>query len=103
MAIDTREKRQSVVGIGFYFSGPSVTPNASPDAEWRQEVGWGYPGIAAGAPVVELNFLSAGHGAQGGAIGDPYYGTLPQFVLLTTKRRAAGGLRPRRRKKVRVR
>ena len=51
MAIDTREKRQSVVGINFFF-GPSPTPNASKDQEWRQEVGYGYPGIAASAPAV---------------------------------------------------
>lgn len=49
MAIDTREKRQAIAAIPI---GPaSVTPNATKDAEWRQEVGWSYPGIAAGAPT----------------------------------------------------
>ena len=47
MAIDSREKRSSVVGISF-FSGPSPTPNASKDQEWRQEVGYSYSGILAG-------------------------------------------------------
>lgn len=50
MAIDSREKRQSVVAISFYPMGPSVTPNASKDQEWRQEAGYSYSGIAAGAP-----------------------------------------------------
>lgn len=45
MAIDTPEKRRNVAGIPF---GPGVTPNATPDAEWRQQVGSGYSGIAAG-------------------------------------------------------
>ena len=31
-----------------------VTPNSGKDQEWRQEVGWGYPGILAGeAPPEE--------------------------------------------------
>jgi len=49
MAIDSREKRASIVGIN-YLSGPSPTPTAAKDQEWRQEVGYGYPGILAGAP-----------------------------------------------------
>ena len=52
MAIDTREKRQAVASISFYWAGVNVTPNATLDVEWRQEVGWGYPGIAPAAPVV---------------------------------------------------
>jgi hypothetical protein len=48
MAIDTAEKRRAVAGIGIVIFGPGVTPNATPDQEWRQEVGWGYPGILAG-------------------------------------------------------
>lgn len=52
MAIDTAEKRKSLVGLQ-YWSGPGVTPNASPDQEWRQEAGYSYSGIlAGGAPVV---------------------------------------------------
>lgn len=50
MAIDTREKRASVAGINR-LAGPSVTPNASKDQEWRQEVGYSYSGIAAGGAV----------------------------------------------------
>ncbi len=58
MAIDSREKRASVVGIN-YLSGPSPTPNAAQDQEWRQEVGYGYPGIAAGGagPVLTTRYL----------------------------------------------
>ena len=50
MAIDSREKRASVVGINR-LAGPSVTPNSAKDKEWRQEVGYSYSGIAADAPV----------------------------------------------------
>ena len=53
MAIDTREKRQSVVGIQ-YLSGPSPTPNAAKDQEWRQEVGYGYSGILVAALVLRI-------------------------------------------------
>lgn len=54
MAIDSAEKRASaawtVTGLGVN----TVTPNASPDQEWRQESGWGYMGVAAGDPVVAI-------------------------------------------------
>lgn len=50
MAIDSAEKRKSLVGI-VQFMPVGVTPNVAKDAEWRQEAGWGYPGIAAGAVV----------------------------------------------------
>ncbi len=49
MAIDDREKRQAVSSLKRRRTA-TVTPNASKDQEWRQEVGWGYPGIAAGDP-----------------------------------------------------
>ena len=52
MAIDSAEKRRSAAGVGFWVFGPGVTPNASKDAEWRQQAGWGYSGIAAAAPVI---------------------------------------------------
>lgn len=44
MAIDNAEKRKSISGITV-FIGPGVTNNASPNVEWRQESGYGYPGI----------------------------------------------------------
>ena len=50
MAIDSKEKRASVSGINM-INGPGVTPNASKDAEWRQEAGYSYSGIAAETPV----------------------------------------------------
>lgn len=43
MAIDSREKRQSLANR--MPLPPTVTPNASKDKEWRQEAGWGYPGV----------------------------------------------------------
>jgi hypothetical protein len=48
MAIDTAEKRKSIAGIP---TGWGVTSNATPDAEWRAEVGWAYSGISYGAAV----------------------------------------------------
>lgn len=47
MAIDTAEKRRSVSGL--LVIAPGVTPNADKDAEWRQEVGFGFYGLAAQA------------------------------------------------------
>lgn len=52
MAIDSAEKRKSVSGTIMHPFGPGVTPNASKDAEWRQQVLWSYSGIAADAPAV---------------------------------------------------
>ena len=51
MAIDTREKRASVVAIPYPWAGVSVTVNAAKDQEWRQQVGWSYSGILAGATL----------------------------------------------------
>jgi hypothetical protein len=51
MAIDTAEKRRSAGAIG-YLPIPQVTPNASPDAEWRLEVGGVYSAIIISAPAV---------------------------------------------------
>ena len=66
MAIDTREKRASIAGI-TRLAGPGVTPNASKDQEWRQEVGYSYSGIlAAGAPTVRLMGALAGQGGLAG-------------------------------------
>lgn len=50
MAIDTRERRQAVSSLKRRRTA-TVTPSASPGQAWRQEVGWGYPGILADAPV----------------------------------------------------
>lgn len=62
MAIDNREKRQSVIGINMWLA-PSPTANASKDKEWRQQAGYGYSGIAAGAaapsngyPIINLYY-----------------------------------------------
>ena len=52
MAIDTAAKRRSAGGIAYFIFGPGVTPDATPGGEWRQQAGWGYSGIAAGAAAV---------------------------------------------------
>lgn len=46
MAIDSAEKRRAISGIPFFPLGLGVTPNLAKDAEWRQQVGWSYSGIA---------------------------------------------------------
>lgn len=46
MAIDTAAKRKSASQTLTGLFGPGVTPDAANDAEWRQQVGWGYSGIA---------------------------------------------------------
>lgn len=51
MAIDTAEKRRCVAHIARFYIGAGVTPNASPDQEWRQQAGRGYCGILADAMV----------------------------------------------------
>lgn len=49
MAIDSAQKRRSAAGVPCHPLGPGVTPNALKDQGWRQQAGWGYSGIAAGA------------------------------------------------------
>ncbi len=62
MAIDSAEKRKAVAGIpGLPFLG--VTPNSAKDVEWRQEVAWGYPGIAPGLPDVVPDYVFLFDGA----------------------------------------
>jgi hypothetical protein len=47
--IDTAAKRRSAAGVPFLPLGPGVTPDAAKPVAWRQQVGWGYSGIPAGA------------------------------------------------------
>ena len=53
MAIDSAEKRRNLVGLITGLQPVGVTPNVAKDAEWRQEAGWGYMGIAAFSPTTE--------------------------------------------------
>lgn len=64
MAIDTAEKRKSISGIVIPLI-PGVTPNAGKDAEWRQEAGWSYSGIAATGPSVGQPYTSRVQYVQG--------------------------------------
>lgn len=72
MAIDSAEKRRSISGIIIPML-PGVTPNASKDAEWRQEAGWSYSGIAAAAAGIVYVFIGTAktYSTTGG--GTPYY------------------------------
>ena len=56
MAIDSRTKRASTIATSFYSLGPSVQPSGTFDAEQRRVVGYGYSGIAAGAPAAAQSF-----------------------------------------------
>jgi len=58
MAIDSAEKRRSLVGIITGVMSIGVTPNASKDKEWRQQSGWGYSGIVPNGDVAPtINIL----------------------------------------------
>ena len=61
--LDSAEKRKSASGIHLYAAGPGVTNNATPDQEWRQEAGYGYPGIPADTPAEASAHHRLGFGA----------------------------------------
>lgn len=42
MAIDSAEKRRAAAGAFGFPRAPGVTPNASPDKEWRFQAAWSY-------------------------------------------------------------
>lgn len=54
MAIDSAAKRKAISGIPLLI--PGVTPNATPDAAWRQQSGWSYSGITPDSPSVQTQF-----------------------------------------------
>jgi hypothetical protein len=54
MAIDNAEKRRSVAGITV---GWGITPNASKDDQWRQQVAWNYSGIDSATPSADANVI----------------------------------------------
>ena len=49
MAIDTRAKRQSTMGVSLYVA-MSPVPNSAKDKPWRQQSGFGYSGIEVNRP-----------------------------------------------------
>ena len=64
MAIDSAEKRKAISGIFMPF-GPGVTPNVLKDAEWRGEVGFGYPFLSGVTPpATPANFSVTAGDAQ---------------------------------------
>ena len=66
MALDSRAKRASAVGISLY---PLVAPNpdATLGAAWRESVGYGYAGIAVQIPADAFVELIQGMQHTGGA------------------------------------
>lgn len=68
MAIDTAEKRRAVANI-HHRAGPGVTPNASTDAEWRQQAGYGYSGVAASPPSEDTAITEAPQMSLGIRVG----------------------------------
>ena len=76
MPIDTAEDRRSVAGVGFYiFLG--VTPELAKDAEWRQQAGYSYSGIAAGLPPTG----DTGSDGSQGAVRGRWPGITPSGIL----------------------
>lgn len=80
MAINTAEKRKSISGIPVLM--PGVTPNSAKDAEWRQQSGWSYSGIALAAAaviftplptlrVIESYLMKTGFFTGGVQLGEP--------------------------------
>ncbi len=63
MAIDNAEKRRSAATVGQVYMPAGVTPNATPDAEWRQQVGWTYSGNPVSAAILNKlrNLLPLAH------------------------------------------
>lgn len=59
MAIDSAKKRKSVSGVPFLPFAPGVTPNASPDSEWRAQAAWGYSGVFLAGGTQYMQSLSA--------------------------------------------
>lgn len=49
MPIDTAAKRRSAASVAGVPWVPGVTPDAAKPVAWRQQSGWGYSGVAAGA------------------------------------------------------
>lgn len=68
MAIDSAEKRRAVANI-HHRVGPGITPNAAKDAEWRQQAGYGYSGIAAGEPVAATSIPGSSRVSLGIRVG----------------------------------
>ena len=68
MAIDTAEKRRSASAVGSR-RGKGVTPNASKPVGWRQQVGWGYSGIAPSPPGADDPWTATGTFAVPSATG----------------------------------
>lgn len=66
MAIDTREKRQAAALVGVALVPPTVTVNTSKDQEWRQEVGWGYPGVETGTVITGTTVTLTAYGGRAG-------------------------------------
>jgi hypothetical protein len=50
MAVDTREKRASIIGLGLAAALVLPTPDASVVLQDRQQVAFAYAGIDAGEP-----------------------------------------------------
>ena len=54
MAVDTRNKRASVLGIALAIGFPFPNPDGTIDQADRQHIAYCYPGISAGEPVADV-------------------------------------------------
>lgn len=71
--LDTTSKRRSSIAISLYSMAPSVLPDGTIGDADRQVAGYGYFGIAVGAP------------AGGGSNPNPSAGTLRDVQTITNR------------------
>lgn len=77
MALDTQAKRMSVVAASLYVA-PSVLPDGSFNQGDRQAIGFGYSGIAVGAPPVVSPFDT--QAKRMSLIAIPFYPMTPSVL-----------------------
>lgn len=60
MAIDSEDKRRSVLGFGLPYMAVAPNPDGTINAADREHIAGFYRGIAAGAPPVAVQVASRG-------------------------------------------
>ena len=90
MAIDTREDRQSSLGMLLPFQARGVEPDPGIDAAERQAAGLVYSGIAAGAPVIGIDTREDRQSALGMLLPFQARGVEPDPGIDAAERQAAG-------------
>ncbi len=68
MAIDSKEKRQSIISVGRVWTR-NTFPVATPDEQWRMDVGGAYGGNALSPSAGRIMGSIAGQGGLAGKGG----------------------------------